>query len=350
MKNFNLALAILVFGFGITASAQSVPPGFAIKFGDGTFREYRVETIDDNRLSANVSDRGGNQWELTVKPKGQNIAEVWFPYEADAQPLGVSASDDIVYYPLLTGFTYRNSIANNNEWLSDNRRPMNEPCYPGNCFSPLEILADQNSARLVAAVNWPPKSVTPVWSRSRLALRYNERITAGETAVYRALIEQILPSPTRGEKPWQLAADSYKKWLKEKMTAAGLYPLPYPDWLKRSNGWLQIILSEVEEFDANFIETKWQRWRTFFPWLQIWGQMSNYGGPIHLPTNPGTGCCLMKQEIDPRYLPGLADLARRITQAGGQVGYYSRPAVDAAGNMITKWNGGGIAEITANIK
>lgn len=310
------------------ASAE-MGPGFAVKFSNGSFLEYST-SINDDKISANLVDQGNGNWELQVLAK-QNIDQVWFPYEINPEPLGETADDDLVYYPLLTGFAYRNQIATVGEWQTDGVKQVLEPCYPGNCFSPIVILADDNMARLVAATNWPPKYATPVWSRSKLAIKYHERINSGQAGTYQVSIKRVNADTMIGEKPWQLVADSYKQWLKEQMSQASLYPLPYPNWLKQSHGWLHVPVNDMKNFNIEFIEQKWEKWKHIFPWLQIWGQMSDWSGSIYELALPGTGCCLLKHDIHPRYLPSLLELATKIKRAGGQIGYYARPNIDGNG-------------------
>ena len=338
-------IALLTFLPVTPALAQRSAPSFAVKWSDGQFNVY-PSSVNDATLAATVTSLGNDEWSLNFNPKQKSATQVWFPYEVGAEALGSNAADDIIYYPLLTGFAYQNTLAQAGEWLTDNHRRVLEPCYPGNCFSPTVILADAASARLVAATNWPPKYVTPLWSRSRLALRYDESVPVGQTKSYRAIVKRVSVDPNRGEKSWQVAADSYKTWLKSSMTTAGLYPLAYPAWLENAEGFLHVGLSEVENFDLAAVESKWQRWKNYFPWLQFWGQMSAYSGPINESSRPGTGCCLMQTTVNNRYLPGLKELAARVKAGGGQVGYYSRPSIDAGGNVLPLDQAGNLSWLT----
>lgn len=118
------------------------------------------------------------------------------------------------------------------------------------------------------------------------------------------------------------------------MEAEGLWPIDTPDYVKNAHGWLNVQLENFRQFDGREILRRWDVVRSFMPWLQFWGQMSNYSGPAEsaIPprlTDEEVGCCLDKIAFHHRYLPDLPEVARRITVSGGHVGYYSRPAQDA---------------------
>jgi len=96
-----------------------------------------------------------------------------------------------------------------------------------------------------------------------------------------------------------------------------------------SHGFLNIQLENVTTFDPEHLRRIWQESKGFFPWIQFWGQMSNYAGPPmyavpRLEPGEATGCCLPIPRIHQRYLPELIDLASEMAK-DGHIGYYSRP-------------------------
>jgi hypothetical protein len=171
--------------------------------------------------------------------------------------------------------------------------------------------------------------VEPLYCRQGLALRYSRPLEAGHQRAYRALICEARRGAAIDTAPWQLVLDEYKRWLKGHMHAEGLYPIDYPMWLLDCHGWLNVQLENMPVFDVRRVRELWLRWKHLFPWVQFWGQMSNYGGPAHLTRPrraPGeeTGCCLDRSEMHRRYKPQLIELVHEITREG-HAGYYSRP-------------------------
>jgi hypothetical protein len=108
-----------------------------------------------------------------------------------------------------------------------------------------------------------------------------------------------------------------------------LLPIAYPQWLREADGWIFVNVASLPSFSISYLESLWTRWCGVLPWMQIWGQMSNYDGPRHLaspPLAPGeeAGCCLDNPRMHPRYVPYLPAFAREVARRG-RIGYYSRP-------------------------
>jgi hypothetical protein len=107
------------------------------------------------------------------------------------------------------------------------------------------------------------------------------------------------------------------------MVQEGLYPINYPKWMQKVDGFINIQLENITTFDISAIYKTWNKWGVYFPWVQFWGQMSeSYPSPKY-------GCCLEIKQINQRYMPELVTFAKNITGAEGlegHVGYYSRPA------------------------
>jgi hypothetical protein len=310
-------------------------PAFAVRTADGQFRAFHADPDDDSSFSirnelvwARVARVEGDAWELHLENRsGKALSEVWFPWEPNASALNGVLEDDIVLYPRLLGVAEKADLLAEWDWFGEG--------YPGGAFAPLVVVSDQSAARMVAAVNWPPRRVRPVFSRGRLGLRYERTLAPGATDRYRALLVSARGDPGRGIHAWHLVLDAYQAWLHERMKEAGLYPLEYPEELRRVHGWMHISLHELARFDADELRRLYALYGHVFPWLQCWGQMSNYGrfppeGLLDWPETPlepgeQTGCCLEIPRMHTRYKPALPTLAREITARGGLVGYYARP-------------------------
>jgi hypothetical protein len=309
------------------ASGQPLP-AFGVRLADGTTRFYRVTeaqpgcgTVSDQWVEASVQRLGPEQWKLRLQCKQTPLRTVWFPWQPEQSWLGDSSADDIVYYPALMGVVIRADSLREWGWRGG--------IYPGYCFAPLVVVADRTSASIVAAANWPPKRVRPYYSLHRVVLCYEEPVQPGDVQEYHALISHVQGDAARGRDPWRLALDKYGTWLRENMRAAGLYPLAYSEWLRESHGWISVQLENYRAFDVDELRSLWQRWHGVLPWMQFWGQMSNYAGPANLAVPPlrpdeAVGCCLDEPRMHPRYLPELLRLVREIT-SDGRAGYYARP-------------------------
>jgi hypothetical protein len=268
--------------------------------------------VSDDAVKATVARVAGDEWELTLRPKREAVTAVWFPWAADKDTAAPRLDAAVVYYPQFLGVAVRASLLAEWGWQGGS--------YPGDCFAPLVVVADDTKARMVAATNWPPRRVRPMYSLGRIALRYDEAVQPGTRRTYRAVV--VRASASSDQPPWQRALDVYKTWLAERVQAADLRPAS-PEWLRGLHGWLNVELQNAAVWDPDSVERMWNRWKQELPWVQFWGQMSDHyvrGGP----DAARTGCCLDVAAVHPRYEPGLARLARTIAR-DGRVGFYARP-------------------------
>ncbi len=303
-------------------------PAFGLRLADGTTRFYRVPeeepgygSVSDRWVEASVQRVAPEQWKLRLRCKQTALKNVWFPWQHEQSWIGAASDDDVIYYPRRMGLAIHADSLREWGWRGG--------AYPGYCFSPLVVVADRTRAKIVAATNWPPKRVLPYYSLHRLTLCYDEPVNPGDAREYDALIAYVEGDAGRGRDPWHPAVDKYRAWLRQHMQAASLYPVAYPQWLREAHGWISVHLQNYREFDVREVHSVWQRWHEVLPWMQFWGQMSNYCGPAQLavpPLRPGesVGCCLVRPEMHPRYLPKLLQLVEASTRVGHS-GYYARP-------------------------
>src|SRR5262245_22538382 len=168
---------------------QSVP-NFGVVTSTGTWYAYSSASVNDTVVSATVTDEGGGRWRLNITPK-QALKTVYFPWQPQRMPLDGDISNDIYYYPYLLGRTEK--AANHNaDWTW-----WGLP-YPGSSSAPLVVMADPNSAKIVAATNWPPKPVTPLYAAQRMTLRYDTAVPAGSAANFGALIATVTGNAATG--------------------------------------------------------------------------------------------------------------------------------------------------------
>lgn len=316
--------ALLCALTGALAAAQA--PQFAVRDAAGNSHvcEAKERTADgfrlvDARVDATVASIGPDQWELRLTAKAP-LTEVWFPWPGDkVQP--AAANGVFTYAAEVGGTRIRSASLKEFGWTG--------AMYPSGCFAPLLIQANERNATLLAAINWPPRPVRPLYSLDRLTLRYDEQLGAGQKNTYRALLKRIEGDEAAGRPPWLLAVDEYRAWLNERMRAERLLPIQHPQWLRDSDGWIFMNLADMKRFSVAEIEASWSRWRGVLPWMQIWGQMSNYAGPRQLASPPlaageECGCCLNNSRMHARYLPELPVFARRVASEG-RIGFYARP-------------------------
>ena len=314
--------------------AQLTPavPEFAVIVG-GSFRMYSTYTqvdalhwtVEDSFVKATVTNVGTNQWRLDLTAK-QTITQTYFPWQSQRISLNGNVVDDIFYYPYIMGLTWKASYINTDfAWWGLR--------YPGNAALPLVVEADNTNARIVAATNWPPKSLTPLFAAERMVINYDEIIPAGTTASYGALIASVSGNAATGAVPWQLALDQYKSWLDSAMG-----PVSYPSWMWNGEGFYNIQLENIYTFDINQVDAAWQPVKSLYPWVLMWGQMSSYAG----------GCCSLDYYMNSLYSSSLPFWVKNTVVANGyHAGYYSAPyyndptgyALDTAAgvNWLTKW-------------
>jgi hypothetical protein len=288
-------------------------PRFAIRLNNDSFIEFNspssiknnIDYYSNQYVDAEIKYIGNNQWSLNILNKNMEIKEVWFPWQPEEYVLNPNIMDDIIFYPYLFGTAELAASRDAYEWSGND--------YPGTLMAPLIVISDVSKAKIVAAVNWPPKKVTPLWSLNRISMRYNELISPGSNSKFMVLIAEETASS--GEKPWQKALDNYKFWLSEKMSDEGVYPIRYPEWMKNIDGWMNVQLENMQNFSTAELGQKYGKWKSIFPWIQFWGQMSDYGD----------GCCVDNKFIHGRYYPMIIDYAEEFSNDGSHVGYYSRP-------------------------
>lgn len=295
--------------------ATARAPEFAVSTADGVLHAYAPDpashepsySIADDLLEATVAAVGAEQWELRIVRADREIQKVYFPWQSQRAPLDSDISDDIFYYPMFLGYSHKAAACDRDfEWHGSDPQT-----YPGGTFSPLVVMADADDARIVAATNWPPRAVIPMYSAQRMVLLYKEALQPGATAAYRALVARLDGRASTGEVPWQLAIDRYKDWLDSKLP-----PPTYPEWMWRGEGYLAIGLQNQRDYSIDSIKKQWGPIRDVYPWIVFWGQMSAYAGD----------CCALEQGFHARYDPTLAQFARNeVDAAGYHAAYYSAP-------------------------
>jgi hypothetical protein len=319
----------------VTGAPIAAAPAFAIQLEGGTLKQYRPAPsagISDDVVDATVARVDGDEWELTLKLKRGPISKVWFPWQPDRSTAMPRPDAAVVYYPSLLGVAVRGSLLSEWGWEGSD--------YPGGCFAPLVVVADDADAQMVAAANWPPRRVSPRYSLGRIGLLYDERLPAGGQRSYRALIVQTTRSSD--ERPWQRALDEYKIWLKGHVRTAALEPAP-PPWMQSMHGWLNVQLQNMPTWNATVVEAMWERWKAQFSWVQFWGQMSDYFDPNRHAANE-VGCCLESSAVHTRYQPDLLRVTREIAREG-HVGFYARPRAPYA-PLVGPGDGGTTQDLT----
>ncbi len=241
--------------------------------------------------------------------------------------MGSQLGNDIVYSTYRLGVVHLASTLPENTWLGHT--------YPGEAFAPLVITADDSDGRIVAAVNWPPKRARASFARGRMGIRYAENFKPRSVHQFRAMIATATADSSTLTKPWHLLLDRYKAWLQPHMQDAGLYPVQYPDAIRNAHGWMHVSLHWLPQFEVADIRRLYKQHSNVFPWIQFWGQMSNYQrdpgegrkGRAIPPLQPGekVGCCVDRPSVHHRYLPELSQVCRDITGIGGMIGFYARP-------------------------
>jgi hypothetical protein len=317
MLRIRISAGPLAFGLFVCVapSCSAAAPELAVvTASDNTLHIYAAyaqvkgnqSVVEDAVLRATVTNLGNNIWRLDITAK-RDLKTVSFPWQSHRISLDDDISDDYYYYPYLLGMTEK-ATAHNADWTWWGL------AYPGETFAPLTVMADKHKARIVAAVNWPPKRVSPRYAAERMILQYDTGLATATSASYQALIAEVTGDADSGTVPWQLALDRYRAWLDSKLPRVA-----YPDWMWRGEGFLNIQLQNLASFDAASLDRLWQPIKTVYPWVLFWGQMGPYAGA-------GGGCCLLKYQMDPRYQPGLPKwVAARISADGAHAGYYSAP-------------------------
>jgi hypothetical protein len=307
-------IALLCLALPLRAGATAMP-GFAVQVRGESLRQYRPSPdapgVLDDAVKASVRSVGDGEWELKLEVKRGPVTAVWFPWEGESTTATADAHD-VVYYPHLFGVAERMASLAPWSWKGG--------AYPGYSFAPLVVVAGDHRARMVAATNWPPRRVSPLYSLGRIGLSYDEPLDAGARRSYRALVVEA--SSDAGGVAWPQAVDAYKTWLGGQLRTAALEPA-YPGWMSSTQGWLNVQLENMPTWDPQRIQSVWDRFKDRLSWVQFWGQMSAYAVANGIRSGD-TGCCLEVTEVHERYEPDLTRLAGTIAKEG-HVGFYARP-------------------------
>jgi hypothetical protein len=298
-------------------------PGFALETSDGVIEQPAVLSDETMRTVAtpvadvDVVQVADEQWELVVRARA-TIASVTFPWRSRASALDTSSPSTVLLYPAMLGIAVQapSAPALALDWRK----------YPGDCFAPLLVLADRRTAEVVAATTWPPRTVQPRYARDGLAMRWPASIAAGETRRHRVLIARRVGDERAGNAPWLAAALAYRSWLAPHLDEAKLRPVD-PRWLVESDGWQNVQLQNLVVFDGATLDERWRRWKGLLPWVQLWGQMSDYAGRgllSSLAAREQVGCCIDRVAVHERYQAQLPEVVGDVA-AQGRIGFYARP-------------------------
>ena len=311
---FTVLCLVLIAVFGVDRSnAQSRPvPEVGVVADDNksyfasTYTEVDPlrHSFENSVMKGMVTFLGGDRWKLDLRAK-RPLQRIYFPAQSKRSPVAPRVSDEIFYYPRVLGLAEKAS-ARDKDWDWGLKL-----IYPGQLFAPLVVLASSSEARMVAATNWPPKKVKPLYGAERLTLLYEEDVPVNASVSYEAMVVDVKGNSASGDVPWQLALDRYRAWLDSHM------PVPnYPDWMWEGQGFLDIFLALQSPFDIRSIRSLYQNYKHLYPWVLFWGQMTAPGSKI---------CCALNEEMHPDYLPALPDFVREVVAGGGHAGYYSAP-------------------------
>ncbi|HWQ57036.1 MAG TPA: hypothetical protein VN442_25345 [Bryobacteraceae bacterium] len=306
----------------VTTATAALPavPEFAVFTGSGAFHAYPAYTpvgasqyaVSDDVLRAVITDLGHGQWRLQLTPLKENLVTVFFPWQSQRAPLDNDIANDIFYYPNLLGRTER-AVNRNSDWT------WYGSTYPGPAAAPLVVMADPLSAKIIAATNWPPKTVAPLYAAQRMVLRYEDVVPVTDSATYQALIAAVTGNATVGNVPWQKALDLYRSWLD-----ASMGKITYPSWMWEGQGMLNIQLQSYQTIAA--VDKVWQPLKDMYPWVLMWGQMSPYPGGSCCGIDPATNRYYPTlPRMDSRFLPCLPQWVQRIVRQGYHAGFYSAP-------------------------
>lgn len=253
-------------------------------------------------------------WKLLLIPRVEFHQIVEFP--SQFQVHSPHEPNNLIYFPSKGGLsTQFGGTIHNSDWGS---------YYPGGLFAPLVILANQSEGVLISSAEWPLKRLKIAYksSDSKIKFFHNQPFCDGVTNEYTIMIKHWRLKPKQTG-VWQRGILIYRKWLHKHM------PVPrHPEWIEKSEGFLNIGLQNMTRFDVDTVRAMVDRASDLTNWVLFWGQMSNYAGDstlAHPPLADGetTGCCLPKIEPHRRY-DGLKEFAEARTSQGKYTGYYSR--------------------------
>ena len=313
------AFAITNSTYVPTSAPSAYPSTVYSNFTKVGQTQYHVE---DNVLSATMTDLGHNQWRLAITAK-QNIAGLFFPWETKRQTLG-DKSNEIFYSMEVFGIARQASAYDQDPSTPGHR--WSGGVYTWNYPAPLAVLADSNQTFIVAAENWPPKAVDVYFAGEKIVLFYNNIpnpslpvIAAGTSATYQTLFAQVPGDAGQHILPWQAALDLYRGWLNNQPIDHS-----YPSaWMWQGEGLLHVFTPAYSSFtqSGNFISSTWAQWKSTFPYIQFWAQQCALRQ---------VGCTHYTRGIDSRFLPDMPNFAKEIaTGTGGyHLGYYTMQSVD----------------------
>jgi hypothetical protein len=331
---------------------STLVPSFAFTGIDGTFYQVgpnsnilptRVEgagtryIFEQSAFSATLTQEERGLWELNLLPKVQLKSEgVVFPWWGDRLNLKLAGSDERIYYPFIGGVSEKQGLRTHPNWWG--------VAYPGGVFAPLIIHATNSQAMLVAAANWPPRRVTPLYAH-RAQLIFATDLKVNTATSFRIFFKRFELNDAGNTGSWQRALLFYRRWLMSKLKVA-----PSSEWLQQSEGFLNYGLMNSYEFKASQLEAALASVKGVTDWALLWGQMSNFAGDASIAVpkllaGEEVGCCLPEIKLHSRYL-GIPEIAGRWRSQGGHLGYYSRLRPDSTGaymgskagvDFITHW-------------
>jgi HYDIN/CFA65/VesB-like, Ig-like domain/Cep192 domain 4 len=311
---------------GTIVSAQSGPPELLVKTRSdsvahvySTFTQINPTqyTISNSVINATVTNLGSGDWKVEVTAH-RDLSSVYWPWQTKRTPLGATLTKDIYYYPYILGLTEQ-APNRDQDWAW-----WGQP-YPGNAFAPLTVMANDSSARIVAATNWPPKRVIPYYAAQRQVLYYDTPISKGNTVSFSALIATVSGDAPHGNVPWQLAIDLYRTWLDSNMGAVS-----YPSWMIDAQGFLDIQLENRFPLPTvASLNTIWQPVKSYYPLVLLWGQMSTYAGH----------CCDLSYTFNSSHLAAVTAFTKGVVSSGYHAGYYSAPVYTSASGYLDTTEG-----------
>jgi len=364
LRSLRLAGAFLLLSFATPGFTQS-PPSYRLVWKSTNparpdIVEIHTGSVDvPDVVRTTVSQLPDGHWTLDVTnlrpdpgaPVGEGyvLADVHFPWEDHGSPdfecdttsfrLGADPADDVVLSTWVLGIGEKLVARPAYAWTAGR--------YPGadGAFAPLMIRTDPERAELLAATNWDPalgiepREVRTSWACNGWSLWYREQgIEPGESDSYRFMRVQSDGAPARSQ-PWVDVATEYRSWLQGNMQAAGLSPAArVPAWIAGIHGYIGVDLeSSPDALVAGAVKSVWDRYKELFPWIQFWGQMSDYAADCEAGPScteiyrfdTVCGCCDLCRWLEPRYRAGgtfdVLAFADGVRAEGKHVGYYQRP-------------------------
>lgn len=302
-------------------------PKIAVRFTTGQWRSVGPFTVAENPYTYIDSGyarftftyEGDDIYGVTVTNlmyMGQGtIYAVYWPYRDTDLKLGdVSGPSDVLYLPQELGRAIRDeSMAAGSLWWALS--------YPTTLRLPLAIQSDAYNtiANMVAVVDWPLPPFYMWYGRGKQVPVFPTDLLAaptpgadGESFSTKIMVKtNIAGSSSRPA--WMAAITYYKTWVKTKINEEG-WTLTIPTWIKQCHGYVNQQLENMSPFTISELQQKWDNWKSYFPWMVMWGQMSR------------SSCCSLDMSMHGDYAPEVADFAAAQVAAGYHIAYYSKPA------------------------